>query len=712
MNTNTIFENSIISYDSVYPLLKNFHADSELENSEFRNLALVQVCRRNNPMYSTSQAIRFVFTAVLETLKHGTEKQELYAFILKGRFWDEYSIARMITSDRLNQMPQRTFSNEQKKAINAFCQVLTTQEQQCRKDHPELPGTSDKPDNSDNSSAILRNQNIRQDAPSNKNLEKKIRILLAAIGILVLLVMVLWLKSIKLSNSMAMYSTSTVESQNQASTTPEATALPVFCQEKEISPVVVTDPQFMRSQGLITFDKDTNPGIINNKIRSLYAVQNGLWIGYFATDENSASGVSFYDREHKRLLNCSQVGITDGQNVNDIVVDHSDIVWIGMEKGGIARFDGKSWRVYSEEDGLPSNWIYGLYVDEENYIWAATFKGVAKFDGNRWNTLYTVENGSLVNDRVHVVTMDKEKNIWIGYIEDGVSVYHPSSKSWDHFSANEGGLSGNKIRNIVFQREADTGDEIVWIASFDNGISQYKNGVWTAFTEKDGIPSDKVLDVAVDKHNRVWVATENGVAYRQDDVWRTYDTLETINLVFGNDCAGKTGYCVDDENVFTGTSLLGFTHSKIPLPDAGLDVLSVCFVSEDKSEVCPDLVKDPANNTVIANYPELLKPGNKFFMKVTVSPFKPYQLLDSRGDQLINIDADATRLYGTFPRIPVSGSVESGQDYTFFDTNNPYVVPELEDSPSNTFTSTWRMWMQTRLIGPIIRISFTVKSGS
>jgi hypothetical protein len=85
--------------------------------------------------------------------------------------------------------------------------------------------------------------------------------------------------------------------------------------------------------------------------------------------------------------------------------------------------------------------------------------------------------------------------------------------------------------------------------------------------------------------------------------------------------------------------------------------------------------------------------------------------LESRGDQLINVDADTTRVYGTFPRIPVAGSIESGQDYTFFDTNNPYVIPELEGASSETLTSTWRMWMQTRLIGPNIRISFTVNSG-
>jgi len=704
-------ETFTISYDIVYPILKKFYDDSVLEASELQNLALVQICRKNNPLYSTSQAIRFVFTDVLKTLQNGSEKQEFYAYILKGRFWDEYSITKMITSDRLNQMPQRTFSNEQKKAINAFCQILISQEQKCRKEYPEYSGFSAIQKNPVLSSEEKHNQNNGVTFSSTKKMEKSIRILLATIGVLVLLVMILSLKSISDIKSIAIIPTPTSIEQKNAADSAKATALPIFCQEKEISPVVVTDPQFMRSQGLITFDKVSNPGIINNKVRSLYAVQNGLWIGYFATDQDSASGVSFYDREHKRLLNCSQIGVTDGQNVNDIVIDHADLVWVGMEKGGIARYDGKTWRLYTTADGLPSEWIYGLYVDDENYIWAATFKGVAKFDGNQWHTIYSVENGSLVNDRVHVITMDSEKNIWIGYIENGVSVYHPSSKTWEHFSAAENGLSGNKIRNFMVQNSADSGVDTVWIATFDNGLSQYKNGVWAAFTEKDGIPSNRLLDVALDKYHRVWVATEKGTAFLQNNTWKTYDNLETFNLAFGINCAGKTNYCMDDENVFTGTSKLGFTHSKIPLPDAGLEVLSVCFVREDKSEVCPDLIKDLANNTVIANYPETLKSGDKFFMKVTVSPFKPYQLLESRGDQLINIDADETRLFGTFPRIPVSGSVDSGQNFTFFDTNNPFVVPALEDTTSNTFTSTWRMWMHTRLIGPNIRISFTVKPG-
>jgi len=712
MNTNTDLHQTDISSTVVYQLLKKLHNDTDLESSTYINLALVKLCRKNNPLYSNSQAIRRVFTDVLDLLKNGTEKQEYYAFILNGRFWDEYSIARMVTSDRLDQMPQRTFSNEQKKAINVFCEVLTAQEQQCRKEHPELlnsiPIMSDMAIGIDNRvPPVIDQPSVTKDVSGARKIA-----LLTVVGILLIVSLVLGLQiyKIKTASNQSTANTTSIP-PTPALGTQAPTALPLFCQEKDVSPVVVTDPQFIRSQGLIVFDKETNPGIINNKIRSLYAAQKGIWIGYFATDQNPSSGLSYYDRETKRLLNCSQVGITDGQNVNDIVVDHNNRVWVGLEKGGVASYDGKIWRVYKTQDGLPSDWIYGLYVDDENFVWAATYKGVAKFDGNRWNTVFSVEKGTLVNDRVHVVTMDAEKNIWIGYIEDGVSVYHPTTKTWEHFSASAEGLSGNKIRNILVQTDPKTGSEAIWIATFDKGLSRYVNGTWTAFSDKNGLPSNEVHDIAVDKYSRVWAATSKGVVYFTNDQWKQYNNLDTLNLIFGINCEGKEGFCVDDENIFTGTLNLGLTQSRIPLPDDGLDVVKVCFVKEDKTEVCPDLVKDKSINTVIANYPEPLKPGSKFFMKVTVSPFKPYQLLESRGDQLINVDADTTRVYGTFPRIPVAGSIESGQDYTFFDTNNPYVIPELEGASSETLTSTWRMWMQTRLIGPNIRISFTVNSG-
>jgi len=714
MNDPTELPRSVINYDGVYSLLKNLDNDPVLENSAFKNLSLVKVCRRNNPLFSNSQAIRRVFTDVLNNLAAGSEKHQLYAYILKGRFWDNYSIVKMTTSGRLVQMAPRTFSNEQKKAITSFCETLTALEQQCIKDNPELDMIQSDDSTRDNSDVRTLQNTFGSDTKTIDHKGRN-RLFIAIFSLLVIFSLINWFitRSTNLDKEnlsvASLPATSTPEKGiGQQASTPELLTGNI-CKEKAAYPVNVADNQFIRSQGIIIFNKDTTPGIINNKVRTLQSVTKGVWLGYFGTEKDPSSGVGFYDRENKRLLDCSQTGITEGENINDIEIDRKGTVWIGMEKGGIASYNGSVWRLYKTEDGLPSNWIYGLYVDNQNNIWAATYKGIARFDGARWNLVYSVENNSLINDRTHIITMDSSSNIWVGYIENGVSVFHPSTGKWEHFTRESGDLSGNKIRNIVVQPGSSTSEDTIWIATLDNGISQFRSGKWTSFTEKNGLPSNEIRDIALDKYDRLWAATDKGVYIYTNGRWSQYDRVDTVYLTFGVDCKGKEGYCLNDEEVFTGTSNLGITHSRIPLPDEGLDVLRVCFITTEDHEVCPDLVRDEALNTVIVNYPQPLKPGDKFFMKAVVSPHNPYKLLESRGDMLIHVDADSSYLYGAFERIPVAGSIESGQEFAFIDTNNPFVAPVPEGSTRQTYFSTWRVWMQTRLIGPNIRVSFTVE---
>ena len=77
---------------------------------------------------------------------------------------------------------------------------------------------------------------------------------------------------------------------------------------------------------------------------------------------------------------------------------------------------------------------------------------------------------------------------------------------------------------------------------------------------------------------------------------------------------------------------------------------------------------------------------------------------------LVNTDVDDVNLYGAFERIPVVGSIKSGQSFTFVDYNNPMTAPALSGkTAAETFTSNWRVWMHTRYIYPGIRIVFTVE---
>jgi len=70
--------------------------------------------------------------------------------------------------------------------------------------------------------------------------------------------------------------------------------------------------------------------------------------------------------------------------VLSLAEDKLGYLWVGTNGGGIARFDGKHFSVYTLEDGIRDNYIHKIYVDSHNNIWAATSKGLSKFDGRKF----------------------------------------------------------------------------------------------------------------------------------------------------------------------------------------------------------------------------------------------------------------------------------------------------------------------------------------
>src|SRR5690606_12018084 len=65
--------------------------------------------------------------------------------------------------------------------------------------------------------------------------------------------------------------------------------------------------------------------------------------------------------------------------INALTVDIDGNLWIGMgysmdsRTGGLARFDGNNWNVFTTENsGLPGNLINALIADASGNIWIGT----------------------------------------------------------------------------------------------------------------------------------------------------------------------------------------------------------------------------------------------------------------------------------------------------------------------------------------------------
>lgn len=465
--------------------------------------------------------------------------------------------------------------------------------------------------------------------------------------------------------------------------------------------------RFARSQGVSLFSEENTGGAVaNNKIRTLAIDSRGLWIGYFATSRNQANGVGHYDK--RSWAQCYAPEGMPENNINALAVDQIRRVWVATEKAGVAMFDGTMWHTYTMETdrGLPSNETFGLTVGKDNTIWLATLEGIAKFDGTAWSTVYTAEKKTIFYNNTHAIAFDNASNIWVGHISHGVSAFLKKEQRWVHFDTSNSLIGGNKIRSIVVQPSQAGSAETIWFATYDGGISTWQAGKWQVYRRADGLPSNTVFALALDKYNRVWAATDKGVAYFGGKGWIRYHDLPALSIAFGAPCTDCP--FEDDEHVWTGTDGAGLTHSRLPYNEPAVRITEVCFEVAQRERACQQFEPEQQlapTSVITATYPKTLHPGDPVQVEIFAEPNAPYKL--NPGDMLVNTAGQND--FGTHTHIAVSRTIESGEPFKFADYNRPFLAPSLaEGEQERTFISTWRMWMHTRYAGPTLQLQFQV----
>ena len=451
------------------------------------------------------------------------------------------------------------------------------------------------------------------------------------------------------------------------------------------TPCITSPPprtEINRSQGVTNFTSDNGNGLLSNNIRALLNTKETLFIGYFGTN-TSNGGIGSYDR--KDWQNCTPQQINKQPNINEIAQDSKGNLWIATEKNGVWMFDKQKWTSY-QKPLLPTNETFGISVDKNDNIYVATYEGIAKFDGKTWNNLYNTQNNTLINNRTHTILQDAENNIFIGYIDKGISILSKTNGTWSHFNTTTG-LAGNNIRKIQKRYPISQSINEIWIATEDGGISIYQNKAFKNLNTDNGLPSNTLQDIAFDKHDRPWIATNKGVFYLMNNAWIQYHNLPAYAIALG--CQGCK---YDDDHVLTGLQTQGLTHSRLPYNEPAIDLINIKYFRPDNTEIIPPIFKS----------------GEKIRIEISMRPRIGYSLSQDKGDALWSLEPTEKR-YGTYVHIAVVGTVEPGQTYKFTDFDNYITMPELPpNTTTQTITMRWRVWMYTRFAGNEIPVQFTI----
>ena len=94
-----------------------------------------------------------------------------------------------------------------------------------------------------------------------------------------------------------------------------------------------------------------------------------------------------------------------------------------------------SCRQFSTKEGLPSAQVYHMFQDDQGYIWFATDRGIARYDGTRF-VQYDQRNG-LPSSTVFKYYPQKNGDVWCSTFENKWFYFNPKQKEFKPYKYND-----------------------------------------------------------------------------------------------------------------------------------------------------------------------------------------------------------------------------------------------------------------------------------
>jgi ligand-binding sensor domain-containing protein len=266
---------------------------------------------------------------------------------------------------------------------------------------------------------------------------------------------------------------------------------------------------FGTSNGIQKFDGTnwiaytTADGLVNDNVKVISSASNGdLWVG---TDFGASvfDGTNWVAYDNTSGLNSNQVkSIDEGPNGG---------IWIGTNLG-VSHFDGANWTSYSSPD-LHWSGVNATAFDSNGDKWfASPLGGTTHFDGTTFTT-YDTANG-LLSQYVTDILIDNNDNKWVG-TSSGMSVLDASNTTFTHHTQMYLLPPPDTLNPVV--NIAMDGWGRIWTSIYvgylaEGGVAFWNGSVWEDFDITDGLAGPNVKGLTIDSQNNVWIATSTGVS--------------------------------------------------------------------------------------------------------------------------------------------------------------------------------------------------------
>ena len=307
-------------------------------------------------------------------------------------------------------------------------------------------------------------------------------------------------------------------------------------------------------------------GLAEDWITASYKDKNGnIWFGHWAGGvsiyipattrpvSDGSQGDIAYIYEDEKLLDLQYETYSNYKFITAIIEDNEGNIWFGTKGAGIIKYDPTSLTTKVIDQGLSSNNISTLCVNNDGKLWIGTDKGITIYDPQKEKTLHILntENG-LISDNIQCMITALKNEIWVGTEDAGIIRFYISeSFSYDNLKANNGdiiqnirikdGLTSDNINTIYQDNELN-----IWIGTKDHGVNQF---ISTSFSENYQLLAPGRINIfsnkfelkhyhanvfSQDREGNIWIGSENGLNKYMGALFKMYNQNDNLidNLVW------------------------------------------------------------------------------------------------------------------------------------------------------------------------------------
>jgi len=268
----------------------------------------------------------------------------------------------------------------------------------------------------------------------------------------------------------------------------------------------------------ITLGNDT----IGNNIIAIYLDNsNNLWV----SPRMRGLAKITSDNEIKHInKNSNDEHIIDVHSFSES--SNGDIWFVNSATLSLARIAGNLITEYRINELIPSRLIRAAAMNSDDTIWIGGNGVIVLFDTVSEQKIKVYNRASgLPESSITKIIPTSNNSFWASTTSSGILFYE--NGIFANYTTSDG-LGSNSVRGIYVDRyDQDT----IWFATEGNGLTRFKNGEMHVINTSHGLFDDLLHNVIEDHFGRLWMSTNRGIFYVYKDNINQFINGEVNSIV-------------------------------------------------------------------------------------------------------------------------------------------------------------------------------------